>query len=266
MIQQAFRVFGDGAQLEGRSELSVVHDSSMGDTLLTGQWAHEPLESARRIAASMLEELQEDTEVLDLLTGIREPAEQAVRRLTSPVSVATCFRFASTTFQGLRFLRLVGLAQFGEPDLLVEVEDDIREEQVLELMGHLGHYRLTSNRPLSPGEAIPYGYWLLSVASERLYETFPRLPAAEELAQSYQLAIDRGLVLPPPNVLIEAKDPQRIGEDDWIVGASQALRVLDLQRDAHERIAAICEVDIPFCEPAFSQEPVMLCSRVTSSI
>ena len=131
MIQQAFRVFGDGAQLQGRSDLSVVHDSSVGDTLLTGQWAHESLESARRISASIIKELQDETEVLDLLTGIREPAEQAVERLTSPVSVAACFRFASTTFQGLRFLRLVGLAQFGEPDLLVEIEDDIREEQVL---------------------------------------------------------------------------------------------------------------------------------------
>ena len=195
---QAFRVFGDGAQLEGRSTERRGRSSS--DTLLTGQWGARTLESARRIAASMLEELQEDTEVLDLLTGIREPAEQAVRRLTSPVSVATCFRFASTTFQGLRFLRLVGLAQFGEPDLLVEVEDDIREEQVLELMGHLGHYRLTSNRPLSPGEAIPYGYWLLSVASERLYETLRHF--CEELAQAYQLAIDQFVLLP---IYIEAK-------------------------------------------------------------
>jgi len=265
MIQQAFRIIGSADLDPTGTMLRVGEETTTGDAFIVGSWDDEGLLEARLEVAHVLGQLDGEREVLDLLTGVRESAAEAVTRLRSMPTPSTCFRFETMEWQGLSFVRLVGLAQFGEPDILVEYESDIRSEQVLELMGNLGHYRIASGRPLLPGEAIPLGYWLLSIASDGIYPDFPVLPHAAELAEGYATAMKVGLTIPAPNFVIEAKDPQRIGDDDWIVGASKALRVIAVQRETHERLAEICGCDVPVGDAAFSGDPVMLCSRVTSS-
>ncbi len=265
MIQQAFRIIGDTDLDPSGTKLRVGVETDTGDGLVVGTWSDVSLADARAEVAHILSQLDSDREVVDLLTGVRESVADAVFRLRSRPTPSSCFRFESMEWQELSFVRLVGMAQFGEPDILVEYEGDIRSDQVLELMGNLGHYRIMSGRSLTPGEVIPLGYWLLSIASDGIYPDFPVLPLTPELAHGYGTALKVGLEIPQPNFVIEAKDPQRIGEDDWIVGASKALRVIETQRNAHERLAEICGCDVPAGDAAFSGDPVMLCSRVTSS-
>jgi hypothetical protein len=263
LIQQAFRIRGISSLNVSISNLRMVED---GDGfVLLGQWEGQGLAQARREVADVLGQLPDESEALDMLLGIKDSVARWADALREEPNIQNSYRFETLEWQGLTFLRLLGMSQFGEPDVLVEVEPDIEESQVIELLGDIGRYRLQSARGLGPGEAIPFGYWLLSIASEGLYPNFPTRPTAEDFASNYAVVEREGLTFRPPNFLIEAKDPERIGEDDWVVGASQALRVLAVQRATHERLGKMLGCDTPPCHPAFSGDPVVLCSRASGN-
>jgi hypothetical protein len=263
LIQQAFRISGISSLNVSNANLRVVEDGE--GFVLVGQWEGHSLSQARCEVADVFSQLPSEAEAVDMLLGITDSVPRWLGVLREEPNIENSYRFETLEWQELTFLRLLGTSQFGEPDVLVEVESDIKESQVIELLGDIGRYRLLSERGLAPGEAIPFGYWLLSVASEGLYPNFPPRPIAVELALNYTVAEREGLLFKPPNFLIEAKDSERLGEDDWVVGASQALRILAVQRATHKRLGEMLGCEAPACHPAFSGDPVVLCSQASGS-
>jgi|GEM_PF-1276277 len=210
--------------------------------------------------AGVLERLPEDTEVVDLFTGRTETRAEAVARLTGELTIHEVFQWRSFEWEGLRFWRILGCYTFGKGDLLVEVEDDISSDALEEMLGYLSRYRWMSERKLELGDAMPFGFWLVSIASASLYDE-PFWEAAKEALGTQELAtaFDARMVTPGPEFLIECVEMSMGGEFDWVVGVSRTLRTLEAQRATHERLRAIFHLEeAPALKPPFGQDPAVV--------
>lgn len=263
MIYQCFAI--QGVETPPAAGGSLALTATPDGHILSGTWPEGSLAEARAEVHQFLKELPAETKLWDLLSGHEQGLSEGLERLSGGLRPGSVFTFHQLQFQGLAFLQISGFAQFGECDVLLEYDDAELEGDAHELLHHLARYRIVADKGLDPGDPIPYGYWLLSLASTGLYPTYEVDTKDSRVNQAYAWAREAGVPVPSPNFVIEAKDPTRIGDDDWVVGASQALRVLGAQRATNARIGMMLGVDAPLCDPAFSGDPMLCCAKASSS-
>lgn len=196
------------------------------------------LAEARARMARAIEGLPAETEVHDLLLGVKETLRETVARLHRPPSASTAFAVRHAAFGRWRVARLFGMYQLGRPDLLVEYEADVPRRAIEELLGHLARYQIVVGRPFEPDAPIPYGFWLLSTTPWSVYGAEFWDPAREALGTAFlkQAFADERFEAPAPLLVAEITDPDMNQAGGWELGASRAARTMAAQGRAMARL------------------------------
>ena len=237
---------------------------------LTGIWPEagpQDLGGVFAELATLIAPLDPEVTFRDLFTDRVETVAEALCRLRKELRLEDIFSWRSFRWQGLHFWRLLGCYTFGKSDLLVEPEDDVPVAAVEEMLSHLARYRWMSERTIEPGDAIPFGFWLVSLASSSLYGDEFWAAARHQLGtQHLAAAFDERMTTPPPQFVIEVVEMTMGGEFDWVVGVSRTLRTLEAQRRTHERIRAIFHLEeVPKLMSPYGQDPAVVASDVEGS-
>jgi len=90
-----------------------------------------------------------------------------------------------------RCIRTAGLSAAGQSEIRVEVFDPELIGEAEEFLNYVSHYVTTSQKRISPGETMAYGYWLVKFhsANQDVLDTWEYKPDASDFTKGANLTL-----------------------------------------------------------------------------